>query len=293
MNRIINLNKPSGISSQQAVTRTKRILKAKKAGHSGTLDPLATGVLLVCLGEATKISRFLLDMDKKYHARVKLGERTDTCDSQGKIIEKKDVPLSVETELCSTVKLFKGKIAQKPPMYSAVKIGGQTLYKLARKGIEIERPDRSVEIYDIGILDIRLPYFDLTVSCSKGTYIRSLCDDIGLRLGTGAHLVALERVSIGSFDTKAAATFEDLEREDFWMRGKSHYSIDAAVSGLGEIILGEADYEKAKHGVPVMWEETQRFRDGDFLKLKSPSENLFAIGRVEQGIIRVERVLNV
>lgn len=292
MNRIINLNKPSGISSHQAVTRIRRLLGVKKAGHAGTLDPLATGILLVCLGEATKITRFFLDMDKKYRARVKLGERTDTYDSHGRIIEQKDVSSVTEAELLSTVMMFRGRIGQKPPMYSAVKIRGKTLYRLARKGIEIDRPERSVEIYDISVPDVDLPYFDLVVSCSKGTYIRSLCDDIGMRLGTGAHMVALERVRIGAFGIEDSATFDAIEREDFWMDEKSHSSIDAALSGLREIILESAAYEKARNGVQITSEKAREFYDDEFVRLKGPSGNLFGIGRTQQGVIRIERILN-
>jgi tRNA pseudouridine55 synthase len=292
MDRIINLNKPSGITSHQAVTRIKRFLGVKKAGHTGTLDPLATGVLLVCLGEATKVTRFFLAMDKKYRARVKLGERTDTGDSQGRVIERKDTISLNEAQLLGAVKLFQGRIGQQPPMYSAVKIRGETLYKLARKGIEVERPERIVEVYEIAVRGVDLPYFDLEVSCSKGFYVRSLCDDIGLRLGTGAHLVALERLRVGPFDIKDAATFEDVERKDFWRDGKSHFSIDAGLSGLKEIILAKAEHEKAKNGVPVALIDASGFHDNEFVRLKDPSENLFGIGRVEKGIIRIERILN-
>ncbi|MGC2064517.1 MAG: tRNA pseudouridine(55) synthase TruB, partial [Thermodesulfovibrionales bacterium] len=151
------------------MTRVKKILKVKKAGHTGTLDPLATGVMLVCLGEATKVSRFFLDMDKRYLARVKLGERTETGDAEGRVIETADFSSVTETGLMDAVMSYKGVIEQTPPMYSAVKVGGKALYKLARKGIEIERKSRLVTIYDIGVAGISLPFFDLIVSCSKGT----------------------------------------------------------------------------------------------------------------------------
>jgi tRNA pseudouridine55 synthase len=292
INRIINLNKPSGITSHQAVARTKRILGAKKAGHSGTLDPLATGVLLVCLDEATKVSRFFLDMDKRYLARVKLGERTDTYDSQGRVIEQRDVSSVKETDLHAAAEMFRGKIRQKPPMYSAVKVGGETLYKLARKGIEIDRPDRTVQIYEIAVRNPDIPFFDLEVSCSKGTYIRTLCEDIGRRLETGAHLVALERVSTGVFDVKDAATFDDMEREEFWAAGRSHASIDDALTGLREIVLQAEDYEKAKNGAKIASPQAAGAGAHEFVKLKGPSGNLFGIGRIGEGIIHIERILN-
>jgi tRNA pseudouridine55 synthase len=292
INRIVNLNKPSGITSHEAVARTKRILGAKKAGHAGTLDPLATGVLLVCLDEATKVSRFFLEMDKKYLARVKLGERTDTCDSQGRVIEQRDVSSVKEADLHAAAGMFRGRIRQKPPMYSAVKVGGETLYKLARKGIEIDRPERTVEIYEIAVRNLDIPFFDLEVSCSKGTYIRTLCEDIGTRLGTGAHLVALERTRTGIFEVEDAATFDDIEREDFWAAGRSHSSIDDALTGLRDIVLQTEDYERAKNGAKITSPRAAGAVAHGFVKLKDPSGNLFGIGLIREGIIHIERILN-
>ena len=287
MNVIINLNKPSGITSHQAVTKVKRILKLKKAGHAGTLDPMATGVLLICTNEATKIARFLSDMDKQYYARVKLGERTDTYDSEGSVIEKKDTSLLSEAELVKTVMMFQGRIRQKPPMYSAVKIGGRALYKLARSGVEIDRPERSVEILEIKIRWIDLPYFDMTISCSKGTYVRTLCEDIGIRLGVGAHLVSLERTGVGPFIIKDAVSFDDLVSEDL-----SFYSVDSALSNLGEIVLDGEDYKRARNGMQVMPDRIHGFNDKEFVKLKGPEGNLFGIGIVNLNIVKVVRILN-
>ncbi len=289
MNVIVNLNKPSGITSQQAVTRVKRILRVGKAGHTGTLDPMATGVLLVCLNEATKIARFLLDMDKQYNASVKLGERTDTYDSHGRIIEKTDISLLTEAKLTKAVMSFTGRIKQKPPMHSAVKLRGEALYKLARKGFEIERPERFIEIYGIEIKEIRLPYIDLLISCSKGTYIRTLCEDIGLRLGTGAHLVSLERTRIGSFDINNAVSFDDLNSET---NENFFYSIDSALSTLKEIVLCENDYKKAKNGVQIMPNNINNLNNNEFVKLKGQRGNLFGIGVVHSNIIRIKRILN-
>ena len=286
MHAIINLNKPPGITSRQAVTKVQRLLGAKKAGHAGTLDPQATGVLLICLNEATKVTRFLLNMDKQYKARVKLGERTDTYDAGGKVIEKKDISFLSETDLFDTVQKFKGLIQQKPPMYSAVKIEGKTLYKLARKGIEIDRPDRTVHIYDIAITSIDLPYFEVTISCSKGTYIRSLCDDIGISLGTGAHMTALERTAVGFFNIRNSFSFDDL-----LTAGAQFYSIDQALDNLPEIVLDDSAYRKARNGVKVFLESISP-HNGEFVRMKDPGGKLFAIGRVESNIMHVERVLN-
>lgn len=293
MDLIINLNKPFGITSHQAVTGVKRLLGVKKAGHTGTLDPAATGVLLICLNEATKVSRFLLDMDKRYRARVKLGERTDTYDAQGTVIEQSDASALTEKDVVRAVKMFEGSITQKPPMYSAVKVQGKKLYELARKGVEIERRERHVHIYEIHVCGFDLPYFDLEVSCSKGTYIRTLCDDIGSVLGTGAILYSLERSAIGPFEIKNSATPEELGRDDFFKyKKKSFCSIDEALSEFREIVLDDVDYRGARRGVPI---KTNRIKDlptGSFVKLKGPLGDLFGIGLVDAELIRIERILN-
>ena len=286
MNVIINLNKPSGITSRQAVTKVQRLLGARKAGHAGTLDPMATGVLIICLNEATKVTRFLMDMDKQYIARIKLGERTDTYDAEGRVTESKDISFLKEADVFDAVRTFKGVIRQKPPMYSAVKIGGKTLYKLARKGIEIDRPERTVHVYDIGITSIDMPYFDVTISCSKGTYIRSLCDDIGMKLGTGAHMTSLERKAVGGFHVNNALSFDELTSSEGLF-----YSIDQALIKLPAIELKEADYQKLKHGMKIV-SETFKPYDGEFLRMQDPEGRLFAIGRAESNIVSVERVLN-
>ena len=293
-NIVINLNKPPDITSQEAVSRVKRLLGAKKAGHAGTLDPLATGVLLICMNEATKISRFLTDMDKEYRVRVKLGERTDTCDSQGKVIATEDVPQLGRAEIERCVSMFRGVIMQKPPMYSAIKIGGKALHRLARKGIEIERPERRIEVYDIRVLEVELPYFGLLVSCSKGTYIRTLCDDVGKSLGPGAHVVELRRTKIGFFALDHAVTIEGLGGESpaIIPDSRSFYSIDQSLSRMPEIILDESDYGLIKNGVPVRMKKDCGFRDETYLKLKDPLGNLFGIGRINDGFIRVERLLH-
>ncbi len=291
MNIIINLNKPKGITSQRAVTNVKKLLGVRKAGHTGTLDPMATGVLLVCLNEATKISRFLLDKDKTYQARLKLGERTDTLDADGKVIETRDVPPFTEEDIVSVANQFIGNIMQKPPMYSAIKRNGQPLYKLARQGIEVERAERSVEIYDIKLLQIDIPYVDIAVSCSKGTYIRTLCDDIGLMLGTGAHITALGRTGIGTFTIDASVTFDKLEQG---ISDDAPYvtSIDHALSDLPEVILNETDFIKARNGIPLSRDIVNGMPDNVCLRLRDPFGSLFGIGITKNEKITIERNLN-
>ncbi len=290
---IINLNKPPGITSHQAVAGVKRILGVKKAGHTGTLDPAATGVLLICLNEATKVSRFLLDMDKRYRAKVKLGVRTDTYDVQGTVLEQQDASALTEKDVVRAVKMFEGRITQKPPMYSAVKVQGKKLYELARKGVEIERREREVHIYELNISGFDLPYFDMEVSCSKGTYIRTLCEDIGTVLGTGAILYSLERSAIGPFEIKNSASQEELGRDNFFESNKKSFcSIDEALSGLKEIVLNDDDYRGAKMGVPIKTNKSKELPAGNLVKLKGPLGDLFGIGLVESDVIRIERILN-
>lgn len=287
MHVIINLNKPSGISSREAVTKVQRLLGARKAGHAGTLDPQATGVLLVCLNEATKASRFLMDMNKRYKASIKLGERTDTYDAEGRVLESRDTSFLSEADLVEAVRTFSGEITQKPPMYSAVKIGGKKLYKLARKGIEIDRPERTVNVYDIGITSVDMPYFDVEVSCSKGTYIRTLCDDIGNKLGTGAHMTRLEITAVGPFDVESSLSLENLADHE-----ERFYSIDEALTRLPSLGLAESDYQKAKHGMKIALGTFPPF-EGEFVKMKDPYGELFAIGRADTNFISIERILNI
>lgn len=287
MNIIINLNKPKDISSQQAVLKVKKLFAARKAGHAGTLDPIATGVLIVCLNEATKITRFLSDLDKEYTVTVKLGERTDTFDLTGRLLEKKDSFSLSEKDVQDILKNFIGQIKQTPPMYSAIKIKGQPLYKLARRGIEIKRPERLIHIYGLNLVGFAPPYLDLTIRCSKGTYIRTLCDDIGNALGVGAHMTSLERTKVGNFRIEDSASIEELS-----YKKESIHSIDSAISFFDELILDEESYRKAKNGMPVI-PITENKLINQYLRLKGGAGNsLFGIGRVEGNRIKIERLLN-
>lgn len=287
MNMVINLNKPKNISSQQAVLKVKRLFAARKAGHAGTLDPMATGILIVCLNEATKITRFLSNLDKEYIVRLKLGERTDTYDAAGRIIEKTNCPSFTKADILGILDNFIGRIKQIPPMYSAIKLGGQPLYKLARKGMNVTRPERTINIYAIELVSLDLPYIDLKVLCSKGTYIRTLCDDIGKALCIGAHMVSLERLRIGTFRIEDSASIEDIcSKKD------AHHSIDAAISHLREIILNEDSYHKARNGVPIV-ASLDKLHINQYVRLKGPENNLLGIGWVESDRIKIERLLDV
>ncbi len=302
MNAVINLNKPAHITSQQAVIKVKRLLGAKKAGHAGTLDPIATGVLIVCLDEATKITRFLSDLDKEYVVQMKLGERTDTYDSTGKIVETKDAGLLREADVKEALSGFTGIIQQTPPMFSAVKMGGQRLYKLARKGISIERPERSVQIRQAELLSFHPPYVNARVICSKGTYIRTLCDDIGNALGTGAHMTQLMRSGAGSFRVEDAVSLAELPHMKY-----GFYSMDEALSHLKEITLDHDSLQKAKNGAPVRnpgagsWAFGEGFYVGpqdasatepEFVRLKGPDRALFGVGSLQFNSLKPVRLFH-
>jgi tRNA pseudouridine55 synthase len=208
---VLLLDKPLGLSSNAALQRAKRALKAKKAGHAGTLDPLASGLLLILVGEATKFAGPLLEADKEYLATLKLGERTSTGDAEGEVLERIGVPAGVEQRLAAVLAGFIGEIEQVPPMYSALKHKGVPLYKHARRGESIDRPSRRVRILELQCHRVEEPFLDLRIRCSKGTYIRTLAEDIGHALGTTAHLTALRRTRSGGFSVAQAVPLAALE----------------------------------------------------------------------------------
>ncbi|MCF6324547.1 MAG: tRNA pseudouridine(55) synthase TruB [Gammaproteobacteria bacterium] len=208
---ILLFDKPIGMSSNAVLQRVKRIFSARKAGHTGSLDPLATGLLPICLGEATKMSGFLLDADKRYQVTIKLGIKTSTGDAEGDAIFTREVGNYRNAELALVLAEFQGDIEQIPPMYSALKKDGQPLYKLARKGIEVERQVRNIKIHSIEMLAAEGDLLELDVHCSKGTYIRTLAEDIGERLGCGAHVAVLRRLSVGPFSGEKMITPVQLE----------------------------------------------------------------------------------
>lgn len=212
MNVVLIFNKPKGFTSQDAVTKVKRILKCKKAGHAGSLDPIATGILLVCINEATKIAPILMELEKEYLFKAKFGISTDTYDADGnvtKVVENFELK---KEEIEQILTKYKGEIMQTPPMYSAVKIDGTPLYRLARKGIEVERKPKKVIIHSIKIEEFNPPFVSFRVVCSKGTYVRALCNDIGEELGIGAHIVELERTRIGNFKVEESIDLEELKK---------------------------------------------------------------------------------
>ena len=211
INGVINVYKEKGFTSHDVVAKLRGIVKQKKIGHTGTLDPDATGVLPVCLGNATKLCDMLTDKSKEYVTTMRLGFCTDTQDISGEVLESSEISVS-EDEVVKTINSFVGKYEQIPPMYSALKVNGKKLYELAREGIEVERKARSIEIFEIEILDIKLPDITMRVHCSKGTYIRTLCHDIGLKLKCFGTMVALERTKVSSFILENAYKLNEIEK---------------------------------------------------------------------------------
>ncbi len=233
INGILLLDKPLGITSNDALQRVKILYRARKAGHTGSLDPLATGLLPICLGDATKLSAFLLDADKRYQVRVKLGVTTATADAEGEVLETASTEGVDEERIREILPQFTGEIDQLPPMYSALKHKGERLYKLARQGIEVERKPRRINIFSMTLSDWDGDEFTLDVHCSKGTYVRTLAEDIGREAGCGAHVAALRRTGVGPYGDDQMITAEHLET----LRGQGNEPLDALLLPLESALM--------------------------------------------------------
>ena len=238
---VILLDKPLGFSSNQALQKIKYLLQAEKAGHTGSLDPLASGLLPLCFGEATKFSHYLLDADKSYRALVQLGATTTTGDAEGEVLVSRPVDV-IEAQVKKVLNDFIGDIKQTPPMYSALKHQGKALYEYARDGVDIERAARDVTIYQIDFHGFQNHQLDITVACSKGTYIRTLAEDIGAALGCGAHLAGLRRLTAGHFKLEDAITVEAFEAMTLEQRDACLMPPDATISTLPMVTI-DADSE--------------------------------------------------
>ncbi len=287
MNKVILLDKTEGLTSQQAVSLVKRRMGIKKAGHTGTLDPLATGLLIVCTGEATKVSRFLLDLPKKYETTIKFGQRTDTFDACGAITGTGSADVD-RAALEETLSLFLGRTRQMPPMYSALKKDGKPLYELARQGIEVAREEREVEISELRLLHYEPPFARLLVSCSKGTYIRTLADDIGIKMGTFAHVASLRRTAIGPFDVKDSALPEELGPEGALTAPAALLEIDRALGFLEEVQTDGRDLKRIQNGASFR----TRLSISGSVRIKAPGGKLLGIGEAFRGLIKVDRLLH-
>lgn len=300
VNGIFLLNKPLDRSSNQALQRVKNLFDANKAGHTGALDPLATGVLPICLGEATKFSQFLLDSDKHYRSTFVLGVATETGDCDGDILSEADASTLTQNQIESAIEAFRGEIQQIPSMYSALKHNGQPLYKLARQGIEVERQARTINIYKYKIVDFRpgpRAELDVEVHVSKGTYVRTLAEDLGAALGCGAHVSALHRHIAGPFTEQETMTLPELEklREsceapelDYLLKPMDIAVADRMAVELSEIVAGYFQL-----GQEVM--STQAFRngqEGDIVRVFREGGTFLGVGTVtEEGKVAPKRLV--
>lgn len=300
VNGVIVVDKPQGITSNDVVQRIKHLFYANKVGHTGSLDPLATGVLPICLGEATKFSQYLLDSDKAYVSDFVFGLTTDTADAEGKVLVEKDASEITLDKLNEVIEKYRGDIEQIPPMYSALKKDGQPLYKLARQGIEVERPARKVTIKSLVLLDFqpgKIAKARVEVHCTKGTYIRSLADDIGRDLGCGGHVGTLRRVQAGNFIEAQAVSMDDLAEE----RGESlgevldHHlmPMDTPVLMLAKIEVDDDTGHYFSHGQAVMAGQVYAFGDeGDKVRVFCESGDFLGIGEItDDGRIAPKRLV--
>ena len=285
MNGVINVNKPLGVTSHDVVYRLRKMLSIKKIGHTGTLDPDASGVLPMCIGRATKVADMLTAQDKQYIAEVTLGSATDTLDKSGVVTETADVNVSNE-DIKAVVHEFIGDIEQIPPMYSAIKIDGKKLYELAREGKEVERASRKVRIDNIELLEIDLENkrFTMKVDCSKGTYIRTLCDDIGRRLGCFAHMSALERTKSGRFDISKAYTLEEIE--EMYLCGDLSFfvPVDVVFEEYPRLIINARKAHKMCNGTRVA---VQGIDEGEVYRVYDESGNFLTISQAENGLLKI------
>lgn len=288
MNGILNIFKPKGISSFQAVKEVKNILNIPKAGHAGTLDPSASGILLVCIGQATKIVEFLVDLKKYYQGEMILGISTDSQDSEGNIIQRKKVKNDIDEERIKRIFLkYKNINSQIPPMFSATHYKGERLYRLARKGIEVKRSPKKIKIYKLNLLNFNQkmnhPIIKFEVVCSKGTYIRTLCNDIGNELGCGAYLSNLVRKKIGYFNLEDSINLDALKKENI-LEKKYLISIDSALKGLNNITVRNEAIKTVLNGGSISNEQIttntkiSKIGRSKFIKIYDLENNLLSIG---------------
>jgi tRNA pseudouridine55 synthase len=287
MQGVLNINKPSGMTSHDVVQKVRRIAQEKRVGHTGTLDPLATGVLVLCVGKATRIAQYLEAGEKEYDAVMRLGVTTDTLDAEGRVLETKQYTPPPLQNIIDALARFRGEIMQQPPLFSAIKVGGIPSYKLARRGTAAVLTPRRVTIYRIDLAAYDDPFVRLRVRCSKGTYIRSLCADIGESLGMGAHLSNLVRTRSGRFSVENALSLEHLAEQGV---EKALVPLDEALADFPAATVNEGDAGRVRHGNPVAFAAPAPGQGGR-IRVHDPSGNLLAIARAEGGMLRPEVVL--
>ncbi len=291
MDGVLAINKPSGMTSHDVVQAVRRTLREKRVGHTGTLDPLATGLLVLCIGKATRIARYLEAGEKEYTAVMRLGVITDTLDSEGRILETRAYTPPDREAITGIMGRFTGSILQEPPVFSAIKVSGVPSYKLARQGKASPLAPRQVTISSIDLIEYDDPFVRLSVRCSKGVYIRTLCADIGDALGMGAHLTGLVRTRSGRFRLDNAVTLESLsEAVEAGEVETLIVSIDEALAEFPVALLDQAGAEKIVHGNGVPWLENQTGGQDALIRVHGPSGRLLAVARAAAGILKPEMV---
>lgn len=289
---ILNVNKAMGWTSHDVVAKLRNLLRGPRIGHAGTLDPSATGVLPVLVGRGTRIAEFLMDWDKEYRAVLRLGETTDTQDATGAVLARRPTDGLTHDAIRAVIERFRGRLMQLPPMYSAVKVGGVPLYKVARAGRIVERGPREVTVHAIEVLGIAGRDVSLRVVCSRGTYVRTLCADIGEALGVGGHLLTLERSRVGPLTIERARSVEEIGSRLLLGRlAEDLITLDEALEALPALIVDEATSVRVLHGVPVpsravKWAagaEAPELPAGQLVRLKDPAGRLLALGKVPEG----------
>lgn len=287
-NIVIPVNKSFGLTTYDVIRRFRKSIRVDKVGHSGTLDPQATGLVLLLTGSATKLSNYLMDLRKTYVADIMLGESTDTQDASGKVTRTGDWEGIKEEDILEVLPRFEGKRMQVPPMYSALKHGGKPLYTLARKGIEVERTPREVTAYSIVPIDFDLPRFRISVECSRGMYIRSLAEEIGEAAGVPAHLHALVRTRVGHFTLDSAVNDDDFEKlPEMEAPG---YTMSEALKHLQPFNLTKQQWQGLKNGMPPV-PNMDLPPEGDLLRLLTPEGTLGAIAEVNSaGLLKLRKV---
>lgn len=288
---IVLLDKPAGYSSNQALQRVRRLFNARKGGHTGTLDPFATGLLPLCFGEASKTTSFLLDARKTYRATARFGAATTTGDPEGEVVTKGPVPDVDQAALESLLADFTGDMEQVPPMYSAIKIDGKPLYEFARQGITVPRKPRPVTIHRLEILDWAPPDLAFEVECSKGTYIRTLGEDLATALGTVAHLVALRRLHVGPFSGERMVTLETLEKAAERGTLFEHLlPVDAGLPDWPVVVLDDAGATAFRHGNPAPAPASPEAENGTWVRVYGPRSEPLGLGQCEGQRVQPRRV---
>ncbi len=288
------LDKPQGMSSNDILQKVKRLFKANKAGHTGALDPLATGMLPICLGEATKFSQFLLDSDKRYIVTAKLGERTDSSDADGEVVQTREIKVD-QTQIIENLNQFRGDILQVPTMFSALKHNGKPLYEYARAGITVEREARPITIFELKFISYEAPYLTLEVHCSKGTYIRTLVDDLGEALGCGAHVTVLRRIGVSNYPADKMMTWDCLQQlkelDDLTQLDQHLLSVDSAVATLPKIELTEDQSKAIKFGQRLKIINDHKIYGQ--VRLFSNNNEFLGVAEIDQrDILRPSRIVN-